>query len=218
MGKVEKELLKTYYHARQAAVNQHGLSPPYREDELLYGIQNDLVDVNDEKVYRHSAKLLWKYPELVDKLNLNKLKNKDIIQMIQRQPHLIDHEFFKKRAKLLNGIGVAFILSVQDKLINKFNISDFGAKEIIYLLRFKPHLWEYFKNKFNIFDADNMGELLYNKPELIDVYNWDFSKWDDMMFAEFFHLHPQYKTHKKLKKYWREYSRKYNLDNKDQFI
>ena len=206
LDKVQKELTKIYYHARMNMVGEHGGG---RLKELVWGVENGFVDINHPSVYNNSAEILFYYPHLIDKLNLNKMDIRDIHKILQRQPQLIDHEYFKEKIKSLEGLHVAAILTVQDQLINKFDITKLNNKDIGFILRYKPHLWKYFKDKFKKFNEDEMGELLYNKPELIDVYNWDFSKWDDTMFSEFFNIHPDYKRHKRMRKYWKALYNKY---------
>ena len=171
------------------------------------------IDVNRINVTEEKFKdILKKYPEIVKKLNENKLKEISIeswVDIMSYDPKLIefcptkDH-FISYINSIENIKSLINILSKQPQLINMLpSIDKISNGDLSILIKNQPQLIEKLNIDLNIFSGYEWSEILRKQPHLIDrcdkidkinIYNITYLLFDQPILIDYFSkdLSPNY--------------------------
>ena len=170
MGKREKELTNSYFHARNAAfANKRTYHYDIEGYELLYMIKNG-IEVPDKVDGVAMSQILNYDPKLIHdpvlKEYVGRMNKNNYVNVISKNPELLEkapkdiqkeiHEY---------GDGIVTILKYQPQMIDKFNVDTFTSGNISSIIRDQPELI----NKFDIgkLKSSAIGWILMDQPTLI---------------------------------------------------
>ena len=153
MGKVEKELVKTYYHARNAHVDQHRMHK-FKEYETLYMVKNDM-DFDLSRIsygyqYVDGLDLINKYPNLLNKPNIiGTLSGEELARVFSPEyAHTYDevrNHFTPEAMNALSHQQVVDIIKTKPELWTIFppeRLKKLNSKGIKIVLRHAPELYK----------------------------------------------------------------------------
>jgi len=176
MDKAQKELIKSYYHARNIAVDMEDHSY-YRYELNPYALKNGLLKV-DALDGVDMVELIVADPTTLD--DLEKASNKiyyrltsmDVSEILQNRPELYDKLSTKFNLNKLTQTSIARILVKQPQLYTKFNLSTLDSGiSITELLKSQPRF--IYAVDLNHLNGHNIGELLQTYLENNDKESYD---------------------------------------------
>lgn len=175
MDKAQKELIKTYYHARNISVGDNAFQPYYRPYEVsAKTIEMGLVDlekvdmgdlsvlfINDPEMIKYVdaipnsviATVLGHRPEMIDQLDTSGLNGLQIKKILERQPSLVD----QLDTNRMNTFHITALLQKHPQLFNKLNWQWLDADDIVRILTFQPQLMDDFD--YGKFDQKELGRM-----------------------------------------------------------
>lgn len=152
MDKAQKELIGTYFRKRDIARKQNVEKYGYKSHEILYKLNNDVLDINKLDL-EEITDLLMELPELIDRIKssrLNKLDEFSIKDILIAQPQLVNRfdlnkfddwnirEILMKRPELIDAQGLNG---------SKMNLNLLNNNDMQYLLKQQPTLAKYFNKQ-----------------------------------------------------------------------
>ena len=168
MDKAQKELVKSYFHARNIAVEQDmGYSlEEYEISEFV--LDNNLID---KKIFTREfiGSLLYKKPQLL-KYFIHKISNATVGFLLVHHPKYI--EDLKHKIGDVNKFRVGQILFEHPQLIDYFKdrLSELSPNAVSKILQSHPQLIDYFKGRLVDFTLQRSVEVLMEHPELVDYF------------------------------------------------